>query len=97
MEQYRRMNKREFISMIKEEYDDDTVFDVYTINFDSGQKISNTDKVNKQVINVMANESKCIIYTGNQYLSHVDIHSVFQPDIYNIKPKGVMKTIMLGY
>lgn len=38
MEQYRRMNKREFISMIKEEYDDDTVFDVYTINFDSGQK-----------------------------------------------------------
>lgn len=96
MEQHRRMTKREFISMIKEEYDDDAEFDVYTMNFDAGQKISNSDRVNKHGMNLIANESKCIIFSGNKYLSHVDIHSVFQSDIYNIKAKGVMKTIILG-
>lgn len=96
MEQHRRMTKIEFINMIMEEFDDNVEFDVYTMNFDAGQKISNSDRVNKQGMNLIANDSKCIIFSGNKYLSHVDIHSVFQPDIYNIKPKGVMKTIILG-
>lgn len=95
MEQHRRMTKRELINMIEEEYGEDAKFDVHTINFDAGQKISDIDKVSKKRICLIANESKSIIFSGNQYLSHVDIHSVFQPNIYDIKPMGVMKTIML--
>lgn len=97
MEQYRKMTKREFINLIEREYDDNSEFDVFTINFDIGQKISNRNRVNKKRMNMIANQSKCIIFSSNEYLSHVDIHSAFQTDIYNIKPKGIMNTIMLGY
>ena len=90
MEQHRRMTKRELINMIEEEYGEDTKFDVHTINFDAGQKISDIDKVSKKRICLIANESKSIIFSGNQYLSHVDIHSVFQPNIYDIKPMGCL-------
>lgn len=34
--------------MIEEEYGEDTKFDVHTINFDAGQKISDIDKVSKR-------------------------------------------------
>ena len=94
-EQHRRMSKREFINMIEEEYDDDVEFDVHTINFDAMDKISVLDHVDKKRINIIAQNSKCIIFSGNRFISHVDIHSESQPDIYNIRPRGVMKTILL--
>lgn len=94
-EQYRKMSKREFISMIEEEYDDDAEFDVHILDFDASEKLSIVSRMDKKGIHCMANNSKCIIFSGNQLVSHVDIHSVIQPDIYNIRPKGVMKTILL--
>lgn len=94
-EQYRKMSKREFISMIEEEYDDDVEFDVHILDFEANEKLSIISRMDKKGINCIANNSKCIIFSGNKYMSHVDIHSVNQPDIYNIRPKGVMKTILL--
>lgn len=94
-DQYRKMSKREFISMIEEEYDDNTEFDVHTIDFDAGNKISVSSHIDKRGINIIAKDSKCIIFSGNNLISHVDIHSIPQPDIYNIKRKGIMKTILL--
>ena len=41
--------------MIEEEYGEDTKFDVHTINFDAGQKISDIDKVSKKRICLIAN------------------------------------------
>lgn len=94
-EQYRRMSKREFISMIEEEYDDNAEFDVHILNFDTNENLSMVSRMDKNGIHCIANNSKCIIFSGNKYMSHVDIHSVNQPDIFNIRPKGVMKTILL--
>lgn len=94
-EQYRKISKREFINMIEREYDDDTEFDVHIINFDTGNKISVLSHVDKRGINIMAKDSKCIIFSGNSFVSHVDFHSYPQPDIYNVKPRGTMKTILL--
>ena len=94
-DQYRRMSKREFIAMIEEEYDDDVEFNVHTFDFDSGNKMSIVSHVDKKRINCIAKNSKCIIFSGNRYMSSVNIHSVNQPDIYNIRPKGIMKTILL--
>ena len=94
-EQYRRMSKREFITMIEEEYDDNDEFNVHTFDFDSGSKISTVEYADKKEINCIAKKSKCIIFSGNKYISSVNIHSVNQPDIYNIQPKGIMKTILL--
>lgn len=94
-EQYRKMSKREFIAMIEEEYDDDVEFDVHILDFDADEKLSMISRMDKRGINYMANNSKCIIFSGNKFMSHVDIHSVNQPDIYNIRPKGIMKTILL--
>lgn len=94
-DQYRKMSKKEFIKMIEDEYDDNAEFDVHTIDFDADSKISMLAHVDKKRINNMARNSKSIIFSGNNFESHVDIHSVLQPDIYNIKRKGVMKTILL--
>ena len=94
-ERHRKMSKREFINMIEENYDDDVEFDIHTINFDSGNGFSVINHVNKKKINIIAMNSKCIIFSGNNYMSHVDIHSVSQPDIFHIKPKGIMNTILL--
>lgn len=95
LDQYRKMSKKEFIKMIEEEYDDDAEFDVHTIDFDSKQKKSMVSHMDKRRINIIANDSKSIIFSGNKFESHVDIHSITQPDITNIKKKGVMRTILL--
>lgn len=92
--QYRKMSKREFINMIEKEYSDDVEFDVHILDFDANEKISMISHVDKKGINCIAKESKCIIYSGNKLMSYVDIHSVNQ-NIYDIKPKGIMKTILL--
>ena len=85
---YKRIKKKEFIKMIDELFDDDA-------EFNERQKISAIEHVNKDGINHMAKDSKCIIFSGSRYMSYVDLHSVNQPDIYNIRKRGVKKTILL--
>lgn len=95
IEQYKKMSKKEFINMMEEIYPDDAEIDVHVLNFNKGQKISSKKTCNKTEVTIIADESKSIIYSGNQFFAHVDLHSAFQPDIMNIKPEGIMKTIML--
>lgn len=39
--------------------------------------------------------SETRIFSGNRYVSQLDLYSVKQPDIKNIRKKGIMKTILL--
>ena len=39
--------------------------------------------------------SETRIFSGNRYVSQLDLYSVKQPDIKNIRKKGIMKTIIL--
>lgn len=94
IEVHRRMSKKEFIDMIDKVYPDDVEIDVNIMNFSKGQKVATKKMCNKMEVTVIANESKTIIYSGNQFISHVDLHSVTQQDIKNIKKEGIMKTIL---
>lgn len=94
MEQYRRISKKDFIQMVQDNYPDDLVL-VYTTDFNEG--LSDSGKMEtKETVGVIANESKAIIFTGNELVAHVDLHSVAQNDIEHIQAKGVMKTIMVS-
>lgn len=39
--------------------------------------------------------SETRIFSGNRYMSQLDLYSARQPDIKNIRKKGVMRTILL--
>ena len=45
-------------------------------------------------INII-DSSETRIFSGNRYVSQLDLYSVRQPDIKNIRKKGIMKTIIL--
>ena len=78
-------------------YPDETPFVLLTLNFDKGEKTSGLGElINKEVIGIIAQKSGTIVYSGNKYLSQVDMHSVKQPDIHNIRPKGVLRTVLLN-
>ena len=74
--------------------DDDTVF-VITIDLE-GDGISDHGKhaTIKSGEN-MIERSETRIFSGNRYVSQLDLYSVRQPDIKNIRKKGIMKTIIL--
>ena len=40
--------------------------------------------------------AKTRILSGDKYTSQLNLYNVFQDDIYNIKPEGIMKTILLS-
>ena len=40
------------------------------------------------------NKSETRVFSGNRYISQLDLYSVKQPDIENIRREGVMKTIL---
>ena len=40
--------------------------------------------------------AKTRILSGDKYTSQLNLYSVLQDDIYNIKPEGIMKTILLN-
>ena len=95
LEQFRIMTKEEYKSMI-DQFPDDTEFLVLETDFTAKRKISKRGELfNKSDVLIMAKKSKTIIFSGNQYISHIDLHSIRQPDIFNIKKMGVMNTIML--
>ena len=94
MIQFKEMTVKD-IKKILDTYPDDTTMLLLTLNFDKNEKVSNSGEfVNKEKISVIAEKAKTIIYHGDRYLTHVDMHSIKQ-DIYNIKSAGVMKTILL--
>lgn len=74
---------------------DDEVF-VLTIDFDK-ESISDCGiYVDKTIGKDFVNHSNTRILSGDKYTSQLNLYSALQPDIYNIKPKGIMQTILLG-
>jgi len=95
MDQYMKISIKKLKTIINDLPDDLPVM-LFSTDFDSDEKISDVGIfVTKDTINNLADRSKTIIYSGNKYLAHVDMHSFYQKDIYNIEPRGVMKTILL--
>ena len=77
-----------------ETVDDNSVF-ILTIDLD-GNGISDSGKhVTVKNGEKIIEESKSRIFSGNRYMSQLDLYSVKQPDIKNIRKKGIMKTILL--
>lgn len=74
---------------------DQSIF-VLSIDLDN-QKISDRGEYIKvEKGEKIINESATRVYSGNRYMSQIDLYSVFQSDMYNIKPVGGMKTILLS-
>lgn len=100
MEKRFAVSKRDAINIMRtaiekiEGMDDNTVF-VLSIDLegegvsDSGKHI--TIKNGEKIIE----RSETRIFSGNSYMSQLDLYSVKQPDIKNIRRKGLMKTIVL--
>ena len=77
-----------------ENMNDDTVF-VLTIDLE-GDGISDYGKhVTIKGGENMIEQSETRIFSGNRYMSQIDLYSVRQSDIKNIRRQGIMKTIVL--
>lgn len=100
MEERYIVSKKEAVQIMKkalkqiEEGDEDSVF-VLTLNLEgkgySGLGNYISIKNGEQIIE----SSKTRIFSGNRYMSQLDLYSAFQSDITNIKHEGVLKTILL--
>ena len=74
--------------------DDDSIF-VLSIDLE-GDGISNQGiRMNIEGGTNIINKSETRIFSGNRYMSQLDLYSVKQSDIENIRRKGIMKTIVL--
>ena len=100
MEKRFAVSKGDAINIMKkaiakmENMDDDTVF-VLTIDLE-GDGISDHGKhIKIQSGERLIEKSETRIFSGNRYMSQLDLYTVKQPDIKNIKKKGMMKTILL--
>lgn len=100
MEKRFAVNKGDAIKIMRkaiakmENMDDHTVF-VLTIDLE-GDGVSDHGKhvTIKSGENIIE-RSETRIFSGNRYMSQLDVYSVKQPDIQNIRRKGLMKTILL--
>lgn len=75
--------------------DDDALF-VISIDLDREEVSGNGKYIPRKKGEELIIKSETRIFSGNRYMSQLDLYSVRQPDIFNIKPKGVIKTILLG-
>lgn len=50
--------------------------------------------VNQKEVLHTAKKSKTIIYSNNNFIEQVDMHSAKQ-DIYNLKRQGMLKTVLI--
>lgn len=88
------ITKEEAIKKIQE-MPDDTLF-VLTFDFEDGNGVSNNGEyIDRPGGEKIIGEAKTRVFSGNQYMSQLNLYNVFQKDIKNIEPKGVMKTILL--
>ena len=77
-----------------ESMNDDSIF---VLSFDlegDGMSDCGVHMSIESVTNIIDN-SETRIFSGNRYMSQLDLYSVRQPDIENIRRQGVMKTIIL--
>jgi hypothetical protein len=93
MEKYKIITKNELKNLL-DSYPDDKEFKIIETKLGVtiiplGEKV-----MSKNDIMLVADKAKTMIYSGNRFLSQVDIHSVKQ-DIFNIKKVGTLNTLLL--
>lgn len=93
MREYIKKIKKEDAVKLIESMNQDYIY-ISTIDFDGGDTVSDLKYVKKNTGIDMANKAKTIFYIGEE-VSHLDLHSAVQNDIFNIKPKGIINTVYL--
>ena len=100
MEKRFAVSKAEAIDIIRaaitkmENMNDDTVF-VLSIDLDGNGVSDHGKHVTIKSGENMIERSETRIFSGNRYMSQLDLYSVRQSDIENIRRQGMMKTILL--
>lgn len=77
-----------------ESMNDDSVF-VFSIDLEGNGISDHGIRMNIEGGISIIDKSETRIFSGNRYMSQLDLYSVNQPDIENIRKKGIMKTIVL--
>lgn len=77
-----------------ESMDDNSIF-VFSIDLEGGGVSDHGIRMNIEGGTSIIDKSETRIFSGNRYMSQIDLYSVKQPDIENIRKKGIMKTIVL--
>lgn len=94
------VNKEQAINLLNKaienmkEMADDTFF-MLTIDLENESVSDCGRQISRQKGESIIKQSKTRIFSGNKYMSQLDLYSVFQPDIYNIKKEGIINTILL--
>lgn len=93
MDKYKVITKNELKNLL-DLYPDDKEFKVIETQLGMtiipiGEKVMSKDDVM-----LIADRAKTMIYSGNRFLSQVDIHSAKQ-DIFNIKSMGTLNTLLM--
>ncbi len=93
MDKYKVITKNELKNLL-DLYPDDKEFKIIETQLGMtivpiGEKIMSKDDVM-----LIADRAKTMIYSGNRFLSQVDIHSAKQ-DIFNIKSIGTLNTLLM--
>ena len=77
-----------------ESMDDNSIF-VFSIDLEGGGVSDHGIRMNIEGGTSIIDKSETRIFSGNRYMSQIDLYSVKQTDIENIRKKGIMKTIVL--
>lgn len=77
-----------------ESMDDNSIF-VLSIDLEGNGISDHGIRMNIEGGVSIIDKSETRIFSGNRYMSQIDLYSVKQPDIENIRKKGIMKTIVL--
>lgn len=77
-----------------ESMDDNSIF-VVSIDLEGNGISDHGIRMNIEGGVSIIDKSETRIFSGNRYMSQIDLYSVKQPDIENIRKKGIMKTIVL--
>ena len=74
--------------------DNDSVF-VLSIDLEGDGVSDRGIRMNIEGGTNIISKSETRIFSGNRYMSQLDLYSVNQPDMKNIRRKGMMRTILL--
>ena len=95
MDKYCFIGVNELREALKE-IPDAAMLPVLTYDFLSDCYSLKREMVSKRNVCELGEQAPSIIFSGNDYMTQINIYSVKQKDLCHIEEKGVMKTVMLG-
>lgn len=100
MDTYIKVSKTQAIQILRDAIDridnmDGDVLFTLSIDLSAHGCSSYGQKISMCSGEKMINESATQIFSGNQYTSQIDLYSERQSNIYDIKPEGMLRTILL--